>query len=996
MSHANIPRTVFVICEIVFALLLGAVTAGASGPRWVAGPPYFTARAGTPVVWFTAQPLYFTDPGDLSASVNHTAANAIVAAAVSVWNVPTSAMVVSYGGALAEHVSSENSYLSGNGPVFPSDVQSSNFAAKQIAVIYDSDGSVTDMLLGGGASSPAECRQNGVTESVDSIVPAGLIQHAVLVLNGRCTGPAPQQQLQMQYQLQRAFGRVLGLGWSQTNDNVFTGTPQPTNNQALHWPIMHPIDIVCGAYTYQCLPKPFTLRDDDVSAISQLYPMGILDRPASGPLPPGKIWTFTQASGVFGTVTFPTGQGMQGVNVVVQRQQGGWSIPEAWYDTSSVSGYQYQQNAGNPVTAASNGAAASNGTAASVGIDGSMGSTDSSLEGYFNMAWIPDIDPGNAQNGGMFVVVTTEAINPLYTGAHAVGPFVAGGVAPSGAAESKLLARYALAPWTAVDGYFAPGDAARHCETGGDGIEALPLPVAADGWWSDVLCAHGHAAWSSFATKAGRTATLEVTALDDSGFATTAKAMPLIGVWAASDPTGAVPTIAATPAAFNTVSLGMTATSVATANAETLRFVIADTRGDGRPDFAYKARVLYADAIQPTMTSVNGGQITISGTGFRAGNVVMVNGVTAAVSSWSATTIVAVAPLENAFRAIPAGPVDVAVVDLSSGGSTVMTSVLTYGGVPPDLMRLISAPADSVAVGTIAAVPFSVRVLLSDGVTPVVGLPVRFSSVAGSARFAACAATPCVALTDAAGTASTTVIPTAFGTITIQAAAVGAVQTASFVAVAHGIAAMKSVEYVAAGATVAWTPQVSVAQNGSAAAGVMVQWTSTGAMVIIPGSSTVNALGVAEVSAVVGPLSAGVQASAQACAWTTVCANFTALGVDEPAWRLVVMNGASQIVVATGTFLPVILMVTDSSGNPVAGAPVAVYQTVDVADTPCPARGRCPVAPVLAASRAAAISDADGLVSVTPMQIPGVAEVTNIAAAAGMRGFVSLSIAQQP
>ena len=121
-----------------------------------------------------------------------------------------------------------------SGPVFPADVRARNYAAIQIAVIYDSDGSVTDMLLGGGASEPAECRQNAVTESVDSIVPAGLIQHAILVLNGRCTGPAPQQQLQMQYQLERAFGRVLGVGWSQTNDNVFTGRrSRPTAGAAL-------------------------------------------------------------------------------------------------------------------------------------------------------------------------------------------------------------------------------------------------------------------------------------------------------------------------------------------------------------------------------------------------------------------------------------------------------------------------------------------------------------------------------------------------------------------------------------------------------------------------------------------------------------------------------------------------------------------------------------------------------------------------------------------
>jgi hypothetical protein len=202
------------------------------------------------VVWYTNQPLYFTDPGDLSSSVNHAAADALVAAAASVWNVPTASLVLSRGGALDEHVSGANTFLGSSGIIFPADVQSINYVAKQIAVIYDSDGSVTDLLLGNGASDPTGCLQNGVTESVDSIVPAGQIEHAILVLNGRCTGPAPEQQMQLQYQLMRAFGRVLGLGWSQTNDNVFTGSPQATFNQAMHWPVMHPIDIICGPYTY--------------------------------------------------------------------------------------------------------------------------------------------------------------------------------------------------------------------------------------------------------------------------------------------------------------------------------------------------------------------------------------------------------------------------------------------------------------------------------------------------------------------------------------------------------------------------------------------------------------------------------------------------------------------------------------------------------------------------------------------------------------------------
>jgi len=59
------------------ALLLPAEFARATGPRWVTGPPYFApVPAGQPVVWYTSQLSYLTDPGDLSTSVNHAAADA--------------------------------------------------------------------------------------------------------------------------------------------------------------------------------------------------------------------------------------------------------------------------------------------------------------------------------------------------------------------------------------------------------------------------------------------------------------------------------------------------------------------------------------------------------------------------------------------------------------------------------------------------------------------------------------------------------------------------------------------------------------------------------------------------------------------------------------------------------------------------------------------------------------------------------------------------------
>jgi hypothetical protein len=136
------------LLRLLLVGLLAVGVAGASGPRWVTGPPYFTAPAGQAVGWYTWQPLYFTDPGDLSASVPHAAADSMVAAAAGVWNVPTAGLTIAQGGELAEHVSGANMSAGSNGPVFPDDVQSTNYAAIQIAVIYDSDGSVTDLLLG--------------------------------------------------------------------------------------------------------------------------------------------------------------------------------------------------------------------------------------------------------------------------------------------------------------------------------------------------------------------------------------------------------------------------------------------------------------------------------------------------------------------------------------------------------------------------------------------------------------------------------------------------------------------------------------------------------------------------------------------------------------------------------------------------------------------------------------------------------------------------------
>jgi len=623
--------------------LVGVVTGWASGPRWMSGSPYFSPT-GNPVIWYTDHPQYFTDAGDLSASVTHATADAMVARAAGVWNVPTSRLVLTQGGVLNEHVSGANVYASTSGLVFPADVQSSNYQTVQIAVIYDSDGSVTDLLLGGGASDPSGCLQNGVTESVDSFARSGFIQHALLVLNGRCTGSAPEKQLQMQYQLERAFGRVLGVAWSQTNDNVFTGTPTPTYNQALHWPIMHPIDIICGPYTYQCLPQPFTLRPDDISSISQLYFIG------QGQAPTGKVETLSAGSGLAGQVSFPNGQGMEGVNVVVHRMEKYYDVPEPWETASGVSGYSFRRTGGTPLAIAGTGP-----------MD-SLGTTESWREAVYEIQLIPMMPNQDLQS----LITSTQPINPLYTGAYAVGANAGDVMAPSG--SSVLNQQDYQGPYNFTLVNLTPGDAVNSCDAGADGTEAAPATVAQEGWWSGSLCGYGHTAWNSVAVKGNRTLTMEVTAKDELGNGSMVKAMPGIGVWRSTDPVGSLPTMAQTGAAFNSMVSAMTSLPVQVGSAQTLRIALTDQRGAGRPDFSYGARVLYADAVTPTAVSARGGVVTITGMGFRQGNAVTVNGAPATVTRWSATSIVATVPPLSALGASTALRANIVVRDLTSGG----------------------------------------------------------------------------------------------------------------------------------------------------------------------------------------------------------------------------------------------------------------------------------------------------------------------------------------
>src|SRR5581483_5953365 len=191
--------------------------------------------------------------------------------------------------------------------------------------------------------------------------------------------------------------------------------------------------------------------------------------------------------------------------------------------------------------------------------------------------------------------------------------------------------------------------------------------------------------------------------------------------------------------------------------AKNYTFVVADQYGAGRPDFAYKARVLYAQSVSPAQVNQAGGEIVIAGEGFRQGNQVVVNGVPATVLSSSANQIIARVPSMSAAGASRGTPVDVMVMDVATGGTTDVGSGFSYSNVQPGMAVLVSAPA-LLETGVTAAKAFAVRLLQPDGITPIISEPVQVSVVSGSAALGACAgATTCMLVTDATGLVQTAV-----------------------------------------------------------------------------------------------------------------------------------------------------------------------------------------------------------------------------------------------
>ncbi len=330
--------------------------------------------------------------------------------------------------------------------------------------------------------------------------------------------------------------------------------------------------------------------------------------------------------------------------------------------------------------------------------------------------------------------------------------------------------------------------------------------------------------------------------------------------------------------------------------------------------------------------------------------------------------------------ALSAGVIALQAVD----GSLVQTVSFT-ATVRPDMLSVLSVPANGAWVGLAAANAFSVRLMQGDGITPDAGKAISLAAVGGT--LGACGGFGCALVTDANGMVSTTVTPSVAGTVALTASGNGLTATAGFTA---GLRPdILSVVSVPANGTLVG----SVAANGFSVrlmqgdgitpdAGKSVTITATGASLGACGASSCALITdpSGAVSTTVTPLQAGVIALQAVDGALVQTASFTAMRPDTLSVMSLPANG-TLVGSASTTLFSVRLMQGDGV-TPDAG------KTITLSSVGA-SLGAC------GAASCALVTDASGMVA-TAVTANIVGTVTLTASGDGLTAQASFSSAPRP
>jgi hypothetical protein len=969
----------------LLALFLLPAAMMAGGPKYVAGTSYFDSGVvGQPIHWANGQLNYYVDQGPLNSTVTNAEATAMVDAAAALWSaVATAGVTLTDQGQLNEDVSGSNITVNGTGFTItneqtnqqgvitaPADLTPSA-TGYPVGVVFDEDGSVIDAIFGTGVAAQNSCQNNGVFFWLDNIHTDATLAHAVIVLNGLCATSASKLEM-MSFQLERAFGRILGLDYSQVNPGAATSGETDTLEKEEGWPVMQPSSGLCGSTGGACIPDPTVLRWDDIAALNRIYPITASNLASF----PGKELTATNTVSIQGTISFRNGLGMQGVNVVARPLDASGN-PLYQYTVTTVSGSSFSGNHGNAVT----GWEDTNGNLLTM-----WGSDETDLQGYFDLSGIP-LPPGEATAN---YEVTFESIDPLYILSNAVGPYWDGSPTLSGTLSEISIAN--LGAGTTKTLTVNVEDSALGNGDDSIGTEDAPRALPASGLWGGRLSQVGQSDWFTFSVRGGRTFTIFTEALDESGNATSRKAMPALGIWDAFDAAGS--TAVGYEAGLNGQATGESWLQVTASGDDIVRLGIADERGDGRPDYAYQGRVLYADTISPQRLAASGGSIVIHGMGFRSTDTVLVGGQAASVTSVSPNEITAIAPASTTT-----GSVDVEVDDLPIyNAAAIITGGISYDAGTGDALTLMSANEPSGTIPTGVPEPFSV-IALDANLIPAGGVSITYTVSSGTATLG-CGSSACTvtATGDGRATMNLTALDSTCSVVIASLTNGSNVQAHFCGGTPPVLAALSSKLSLAAGATITWTVEALALQSGTAVSGQSVTWQTASSSIAIPSGAVItNASGLAAKALTVGPLTEGQTVTATACLnGTSQCVTYTAFGARPEYATLHAVSGTTQSLSVSGTASQITLRVLDMDGNPMAGGTVSLYEALYAWAPACGTHGRCNQSELLATESSIATSALDGSVTFSPASLADVATNMTGIAVTGDTSSVKITIEQHP
>jgi hypothetical protein len=195
------PRLTQLFWCLLHALVVGLLLllilprfAHAGGPKYIAGVSYFDqGTTGVTLTWAQGAISYYTDQGNLSPILPGPTADMLVADAFSQWtSIPTAAVAAARAGQLAEDVNGGNVFVNGDGTIaMPADIMPTAITTP-VGIVYDSDGSVTNALLGQGAGDPINCFTDAVFGGLDNLGTNANFLHALIVMNGNCAQTSVQ------------------------------------------------------------------------------------------------------------------------------------------------------------------------------------------------------------------------------------------------------------------------------------------------------------------------------------------------------------------------------------------------------------------------------------------------------------------------------------------------------------------------------------------------------------------------------------------------------------------------------------------------------------------------------------------------------------------------------------------------------------------------------------------------------------------------------------